>query len=256
MNKFILSLIYLAISCSTHATYTKPAHIDSATWEQVTPYFLPFDHPIRPKLDKIFSTRVSKNSSTLKAAGFSKPKARHYSKNVVSKHPKLKGYIVKLFTDETVIDDVYELLARIHGAQAARDSIERHQFQSIFVVPKKWIYPLPENPPPASNHIARKNFILIAEDLDILNEAENARWWRSNAVTKQILDALYVVVQETGLDDSIIPVNIPFTRNWKIAFIDTTIYKRWPIRFYMLTSNLSGPMKKHWKMLINNNGPS
>lgn len=251
---FVFALFFFSIA---GAEYVKPAHVDTETWNKLSPYFLPFDHPVRPELDKLFSKRVSETRKTMREAGFRKPVPRPFSKTVVSKHPRLKGVIVKLFTDERDYDEVDELMRRIIGAQAAQDSIDRHGYQSMFVVPKKWIYPLPENPaPPPAPHAFRKNFILVAEDMEIFGEKNNFLWWRSNAVTKKMLDALYVINQECGFDDSFFPPNIPFTKYYKIAFIDTAICNKWPLRFYKLEKYLSKPMKKHWKTLIDQNGPS
>lgn len=132
------------------------------------PHFLPYENPLRAKLDVIFSTRVTHSVETLKKAGFLKPKPMQYSKTVVTKHPKLKGYVVKLYLDNCPINDAVELRSRIIGAHVARRAIARHQFEDYFEVPKKWIYPLPESPEPHSSK-QRKNFILIAEEMPIMS---------------------------------------------------------------------------------------
>lgn len=233
--------------------YEKSYHVDEAVWNQVKPYFLPENHPIKAKLDSIFSTRVSQNTQTLTAAGFLRPQPRSTSSTVVSRHPKVNGYILKLYTDDNPINDAYELMLRIIGAEKTRESILRHKFKSLFLVPKKWIYPLPANSAPDAAF--PKNFILVAEDMNIIRRNKNFELWKSNAVSKKVLDALYVIVQDVGLDDSIKPSNIPFTKDHKFAFIDTAVFHRWPINFDKFSVYLSPTMQKHWRKLIEQNKP-
>lgn len=234
--------------------YEKPSHLDEGTWDLMSPYFLPENHPVKSKLDAIFSSRATRNNSALKKAGFTTPEPRKYSHTVVTTHPNLKGYYLKFYTDETPLNDVYELRNRVIGANLIREAVNRHGFQSFLLVPKKWIYPLPVNPPP-SGGCSPKNFVLIAEDMDVLKGKSNYFFWKSNMVSKKFLDAVYMIVQELGLDDSITPSNIPFTKKGILAFVDTPSYHRWPVDFSRLTSYLSPTMKEHWKVLIDHNGP-
>lgn len=257
MTKLFFSFLCLTLLGINHiSAYIQSPYVDSATWSAVSIYLLPENHPAKAKLDKIFSgKRVTLNTKSLENAGFETPEPREYTHTVVSKHPKLKGYVIKLFTDDYPINEVPELLNRIVGAQIAQETINRHGYQKMFVVPKKWLYPLPAEPsPPAGTY--RKNFILIAENMKVYKGPENYSHWRSYLVDKELLNALYTLVQEKGLDDSVLPSNIPFTKEGnKVALIDTGVYHRWPIRFYLLTRFLSPTMKTYWQQLINQGGP-
>lgn len=258
MNKIHILVYFICLlffyDNSVYA-YQKPAHVDTGVWNQLTPHFLPEDHPIKAKLDTIFSARATQNTASLKKAGFIDPEPRKYSRTVVTRHPRLKGFVIKLYTDDSPLNDAFELLLRVTGANYTRDAINRFGYQSIFAVPKKWIYPLPESRLSTDGSYP-KNFILIAEDMNVLERSDNYYWWKSGLVTKKILDALYMIVQEAGLDDSVMPSNIPFTKDGKIAFVDTPCYHRWPVGFDRLTRHLSPAMRKHWSLLISKNGPS
>lgn len=253
LYKLHIICITALLAATPLSAYIQPKHVDSETWNQLAPYFLPENHPIKPKLDSLFSHRITENTQSLQNAGFLRPKPRSTSSTVVSKHPQLKGVIVKLYTDDNPLNEAHELFMRIVGAELTRVSIHRHKYQSLLTVPKKWIYPLPENPAPIGPF--RKNFILVAEDMNIMRREANFTCWKSNAVTKNALTAIYVVIQEVGLEDSLKPSNIPFTKQMKFAFIDTPVFHRWPINFDKLTVHLSPSMQKHWRHLISSNAP-
>lgn len=231
--------------------YNRPAHVDPLVWNNMAPYFLPEDHPIKPKLDKMFSkSRLISSSKKLKKAGFTSPDPRPHSHTIVSKHPKLKGYWVKLYTDDqTNISDWVELRRRILGAQYTRESIERHHFQRILKVPDKWIYPLPNSPaPPTGSN--EKNFILIAKDMHCLKKKENYRRWL--LVSPELLKSVHIVLQEAGLSDSCFAFNMPFSKDGRIAFIDTQHYHEWPVPFTKLCRYLSPITRERWREYVQN----
>ncbi|HEY4831810.1 MAG TPA: hypothetical protein VIH61_04535 [Waddliaceae bacterium] len=231
--------------------YDQNPHVNPEVWEKISPYFLPEDHPIKPKLDNLFSQRITANSRRLKKAGFEEPEPRKLSKTIVTKHKKIKGYYFKLFTDDQSIDDGKQLYTRVLGAERVKNCINRNQLDHLCKVPQKWIYPLPENPPP-SKPLHRKNFILIAEDMELYTKEENLmKWGNSTLVTTELLDAIYLLLQEEGLKDSIYPFNMPFSKiDHKIAFIDLEKTREWPIRFKRLIPYLSPEMALYWSALI------
>src|ERR1700733_1887911 len=107
--------------------YTRPDHVEQVIWDVVAPHFLPSNHPVKPKLDKIFSSsRVTANEKSVGAAGFTKPKARRYSDTTVTGHPKLKGYLIKLVRDDQDLNDWEMLLERIKGARLVEECIKKH----------------------------------------------------------------------------------------------------------------------------------
>lgn len=237
--------------------YQKPFHIPQDVWDRVKPYFLPNNHPIKAKLDAIFgSTRVLLSLEGFKKAGFSKYKMRSWSRAVVAQHPKLQGVIIKAYLDtELEYVDWERWLARIEGAQGVQACIARHGYENYFSVPAKWIYPLPDEPvPPLSPKYSRKNFILIAEKMKVLKKSDNLNAWRTQ-MTPELLDAIYIVLTEEGLFDSLIASNIPFTKDGRMSFIDTEHHHGWPINYSKMAQYLSPPMQLYWNMLITNNGP-
>jgi len=254
----ILSIFFALFLClaQLEGAPARPAHIDPAVWAQVEPYVMPNDHPIKAKLDKLFSkTRVLLNAHTLAKAGFKKTKPGQFSKAIVSTNSHFKNYLFKMYSDEQRgLSDWQQWVDRASGAISAQESINRHGYQSYFVVPKKWIYVLPENPAPPV-YLERKNFILVVEDMHILKKSDNYGLWKSASITPALLDALYILTQEQGLADSTLPFNIPFTKRGKIALIDLEINHKWTVPFERLTRYLSPAMRQYWEGLIVAGGP-
>lgn len=247
-----------ALSTHSSTNYARHPAVSENVWNSLSPYFLPEDHPIKPELDKIFSTaRALETEKAAKKAGFNSYKHRKGSHAIISKHAKLKGYMVKMYTDDYPI--TYEWLfwkRRVEGAQAVQKAIDEHGYHSILCVPKKWIYPLPLEPSPAPTlEETRKHFILIVEDVKRISKEDNYFWWRSIAMTPEILDAVYTVMQKVGLTDCVHVDNMPFTKSGLIAFIDTEEFNRWPIDYPVFRSFLSPQMREHLDLIISLGGP-
>ena len=153
-SAFMLSLeaAYPKKKVPQPATYTYEAnpYVSPEVWDRLRPFFLPDNHPLKPKLDEIFKgSRVTLSLDGFKKAGFSKYKIRDWSHMVVAFHPKLPGIVVKAFLDtELKMVDWEMWIHRIYGAQAVRECIARHGYEKYFKVPAKWIYPLPAKPSP------------------------------------------------------------------------------------------------------------
>lgn len=212
--------------------YDKNPYVDSAIWQELSPYFLPEDHPIKPSLDKIFEKeRVVRSTQTVKEAGFKFVRSPTSKRVQVVKHPKLKGYLLKFFMDEQPYDGTWvDFAARIEGAKRIERAVSKHGYQHLFKVPKKWIYPLPSYHPHFPGLI-RKNFVLVVEDMNVLKKRKNYFFWRSVAIDKERMKAIYILLQEQGLFDSVYPDNIPFCKDGKQAFVDTQHFQQWPIPF-------------------------
>ena len=257
-NLLAMSLPYTTLSdeLSLIQGYAQNPHVESKIWDLVTPYLLPENHPIKAKLDRIFAERVTLNVTTMYKAGFLSPRPRGFSNTVVSKHPDLEEYIIKGFLDDQKnIHDWQKLMRRIKGAELIKKAIKHHHYESLFKVPQKWIYPLPLEPAPPSQYY-RKDFILVAEDMHILDRDDNYKVWKSSRMNPKKLDAIYTIIEELGLSDSVVAFNIPFIKKEdSMAFIDTEIWHRWPITYKRLTPYLSSSMQSYWKKLIKNKGP-
>jgi hypothetical protein len=232
-------------------TYAYNSCVSPTDWTFLEPFFLPYHHPLRSKLDRLFTkNRVIQTKETFEKSGFEKIKLRQPTNIVVGKHPLLKGYLIKTYLDsQPVLIDWHNWMARIRGAQEIREKIKRCRLQHC-VVPQKWIYPLPEHPsPPNSPLYYRKNFLLIVEDMNLVSPQQNLERYKKD-ISKEQLKELFVLFSELGLIDSVYPDNIPFTRSGKIAFVDTEHYHRWPVQYEKLKSFLNSPMQNYWQTLI------
>jgi len=232
-------------------------YINAEAWSAVTPYLLPENHPAKKKLDEIFSSeRVTLNVDSMKKAGFSL--TEHQGLDCVTLlHPDLKKYVIKVYPDYmSFVTDWQKWVSRCEGAEIIRDTIQAPGYKCIFSVPHKWIYPLPAEPsPPQEPGYCRKNFILIAEKMKILDKADNRKKYIQK-LRECHLDAIYSIVTELGLSDSLRAFNLPWTKDHKLAFIDTANFHDWDhIDYYMLFEFLAKPMRVYWHKLLKNEGP-
>lgn len=248
----VLFFLFLFLGNNLHA-YAPNPYVNPEVWNKVSPFFLPEDHPIKPRLDKIFlGKRVTQDSHTLKAAGFKKNKPPKPDHAIVSKHSKLKGYLVKLFADEQPSLDRWEdWYNRILSAYYIQKAIDRHNFHHLFKVPKKWIYPLPAETSPSAEYSHRQNFILVVEDMKLVSMEENLDMWKHD-MTLSGLKVIYTILQEEGLIDSVYPDNLSFSQDGRLAFVDTQHSHIWPVPFERLSRYLSSKMRAHWNILIAN----
>lgn len=235
--------------------YTIYSYANEATWQLLTPYLLPNTHPIKNKLDKLFSeSRILLNIDTLVAAGFARASPRPATAAIVTTHKDFKGYVFKIYLDDKkhYYRDVPEYviwLLRIRGAQLVAKEVKKMGWGKIFSVPKKWIYPLPENPKAPTGYL-QKNFILVEEDMGRLPVAEIKKKWKDGTVTTQLLDKLYHIITKTGLRGGCKYDNIPFCKDGKIAFIDTEKNLRWPLPYERLFLVLDDDLKAYWHQLF------
>jgi hypothetical protein len=221
--------------------------------EQMQFYMLPEDHPLKPKLDKLFTEQHPlQDVKALRKAGF-KFHLRKDRFMIVASHKELKGYLVKLYLDNHKLreGEWIQWLRRAEGAETIRSSIESHGFQELLCVPKKWIYALPaEGVAKAASNCFPKRYLLIVENMRIVAHGKNAAKYRF-MMTEQLLEALFVVLKENLLIDSMYLDNIPFCKNHTVAFIDTehfqTTSKKMP--YDQMLTHLSPKMRKYWMQL-------
>ncbi|MCE5316775.1 MAG: hypothetical protein LLG04_05360 [Parachlamydia sp.] len=235
--------------------YVRNPVISSAVWDHVQPYLLPPDHPIKPKLDRIFKKGVLTDAESLRKAGF-KFKLRRDRFMIIAGHRDLKGYVLKLYVDKQKLreGEWLQWIKRIEGADRIRTSIESNSFGHFMKVPQKWIYPLPSQAvaKPAGDCFP-KFFVLVAEKMDIVTHGKNRAKYRF-MMHEELLEALFVVMKENLLIDSMFLDNIPFCKDHRIAFVDTehsnTRIK--PMPYEQMLNHLSPKMRKFWKTLIVN----
>ena len=235
-------------------TYSRNPQVPEDVWTTLEPYFLPSHHPIKPKLDRLFSKRITRSKTTFEQAGFDKIQERQSTNIIVGFHPQLKGYLIKAYLDtQPPLCEWMNWLERIKGAEMIRSILKQNREFQRFKVPKKWIYPLPSPSKDLSSTAYHpKHFILVVEKMDILSHQENLKSY-SKKIQKDTLTALYHILKEGGLLDSVYPDNIPFCRDGKIAFIDTEHHHKGPVPYEKLTPFLSPSMQRHWNQLISQN---
>ena len=186
--------LYLITCANAYCAYPPNPHVSNKIWKKASPFFLPEDHPIKPGLDQLFSSsRVILDLKSLELAGFIDPKPRKFTRLIVTKHPDFPGYIFKIYLDAQRYHKMKEWecwIKRIKGVRLIKQIIEERQLQSYFKTPQKWIYPLPAEPSPSEDFI-RKNFILVEEDMDLLDSESNEDLWGSSAITQDSFGRIF-----------------------------------------------------------------
>ncbi len=169
-------------------------------------------HPLHNTLSTLFNDpTIAASRPLLEKAGF-----RLYAHNhrgiVIAEHPHLKGYLLKFFiNDVPQILQRHNLEERVAGSRALRSYIRAHTLTKI-VVPQKWLFTLTDGTP-----------ILVVEKIDIIESSDAlVRAYRS--IDPSLLDELCQVVKQFRGLDSVLK-NMPFTKEGKIAFIDTEKWK-------------------------------
>lgn len=220
-------------------------------WSQVAPYLLPETHPVKPVLDQIFSgERAICTQDTMKAAGFHIITEGHWSDTIIATHGGADGYFFKFFTeDQAHIDEVKRLLARIKGAILAQNIVDKHQWNKLFKVPRKWLYILPEDPDPAFG-IPSKRVVLVAEDMRLLSKDASYAKWRNPNFDKKLFKAVFQVLTEGGFSDSSYAFNLPFAKDGRIALIDNDKHNKRPIPFHTLFRYLHPSVKTYAEKLM------
>ena len=259
MAQLIKSLFFLLLfSVSLLSGYVCPSELDPAIWHLIRPYLLPSQEKLKEELDAFFKKtpyRIVESLHNLEKAGFEVTGTAHTQKLYVMRHKKFKGWIFKIYTDDTPVTDVWNrFLTRCQGANIAKNTIIKHQATDKFKAPEKYLYLLPESPPRRSKY-ENKHVILLAEDMDILTMQKNRAIWKSHKIIPSLLNLFWTIVTEAGLADAFLPDNCPFCYDGRIALLDTEQFHKWPIYYPKLTPYLSPAMQNHWKGLIKNKGP-
>ena len=233
----------------------KPSSVSDEVWALVEPYLLPDNHPIKKKLDILFSSgRITLNEKTMIKAKFTDSHARTNGV-IVTRHKKVPGYVLKLYRDDQngEYEDWNMCYRRCSGAKLTRETIDSLGYGNLLTVPKKWIYCLPDVPacPPGYN---QKHFILVAEEILIYDKKKNYKKWKSSWMTQERLYALFITIKIAGLSDSLVPNNVPISKDGKIVFIDTEWYNIHPMHLDHTLQFLNPTAKLYWQSLIDQYG--
>lgn len=219
-------------------------------YENIQPYVLPDDHPLKRSLDKLFSkTRVTFNRKSIKEAGFLNNEPREFTSLIVTSHPSFPGYIFKLYLDiqrfQHRRSEATFWVSRIEGAAKIRETIARYKLEDFVKVPQKWIYVIPSHCKAPEGYYQRYT-ILVEEDMGLVSSKDNISLWSNDGLSCSTLDAVYVVLSEVGLADCAKIENIPFSKDGKIAFIDTQTHGK-PVPYKRLNGLLSPEKRNYWK---------
>ncbi len=221
---------------------------------EIKDHGLPDDHPIKAELDEIFkSMRVLATPSSYKRAGFNPSRERRKGL-IVTTHPLLPGYLVKMYLETAGVNELDLYMKRINGALLIQDALDRFGYNNLMKVPKKWIYTVPNVDVDSAGRFPKK-YILVVEDMEIFSENESQRLYRK-IITEAHLDALFNILTSCLLSDSTFLPNIPFCRDYRIAFIDTefagTSLTIWS-RLHRIGKHLSPEMRAYWESILLNN---
>lgn len=255
--RLLLNIVLTLCFSLTYAedpTQIHHSYVSEHVWEKVSPYLMPKKHPLKRRLNAMFSqARVLKGMKSLWLAGFTPAAPQKSTGVIVTKHKDMPGYIFKIYADNqrTVFrqPEYIDWIGRASGAEYLRQEIAAAGWDDYFKAPKKWIYALPADPTGTHPH-TQKNFILVEEDMEILSPKKNKEKWHSASVTAHFLNMLFHLLSTTGLIDGSKPANIPFCKDGKIAFVDTQWHHQKPAGFHKLFRILPENLWHHWQSLI------
>jgi len=169
--------------------------------------------PIYGQLPGLFTDKKMFDSvDDFEDAGFKiVPHAPH--KMMAASHKSAPGYLFKKYNNDTDgTEQLRNYMRRIEGARMLRGFIEERGFTQL-VAPRKWLYELPADFP--------QRYLLVVDKLDIVSKESTQRAY--HRIGKDQMRELAVVLYYfRGLNST--TANLPFTRESKIAFIDT---ERW-----------------------------
>lgn len=271
MFRFIKnSLIFLLISFlhlfleagnkehSSYPNFDNHPYLSKKKKEKIEPFLLPMRHPLKKKLDAIFNLPGTiQNESFFAKAGFKTVSVQPTSYIRIAKHPLLPNHLFKLFLDsekrkkENTSGWVW-LVKRCQGARNIKELIKRKKLRH-FVVPEKWLYPVPWVSRKQGEGGSRQPVVLITEDMKLVSHHENVNAWK-NKITKEHLRELYCILSH-GYASCYVTQNIPYTKKGKFACIDTEHPKRnLRSKYGQVKTYLSDEMKKYWEILIRSKG--
>jgi hypothetical protein len=180
------------------------------------PYILPSDHPLYGAVARIFpNDTVIKDDKALESAGFDILYKRKRNDLRVVSHPKVRGYIFKLYTIEEMPkyhNGMKRLIQRCKGSIELQKIIDENHIRH-FTVPKKWLYALP-----AKVFHRGQLYVVIAQDMRLRSREASIKAWKTK-ITKSHLEELYILLK-AGYGSMAVDQNIAYTKNKTFTFID------------------------------------
>ena len=178
--------------------------------------------PVSIDLDKLFRRpSMFESARTWRKAGFEILRESE-EKIIVARHRDVGGYLFKKYSSSNPRWSYDEQLERyqnrIAGARLLREHLEANQIDRI-VVPRKWLCTLPGR---FDVRRGKPSYIIVVERYDILDRDRSKRRYRE--IDADLLrDLSTILFRFRGLDFT--PRNVPFTRDHRIAYIDTEYLK-------------------------------
>jgi hypothetical protein len=244
-----LSLQTYTSTLRSYPNFRNNPYLDNRLCKLMAPHLLPLDHPLKPKLDALFSsTRATESEEALLSSGFSIIASMPGSFVIVARHPELPGQVLKLYLDNETrtkegIPNSEWLTRRCIGAKIIRDILNKKKFKT-FTIPDKWLYVLPKEPP--SHGPVPQPVLVIETDMELYNEPESLTAWKTQ-ITPQHLNELYEILKH-GYGTIRVAENIPFTQHGTFAFTDTEYPKR-KLKLRKVKPYLSEEMQVYWDEL-------
>lgn len=177
--------------------------------------------PAALNLDKLFRDRhMFDSADDWRSTGFHIVRA-HETRLLVAGHKSVDGILFKKYpktTEKTWKEQLENYERRIAGVNLIRSVISELNLKSI-VAPQKWLLQLPSM---FASH-GQPSYILAVEKCDLLDREKSRR--RYEDIDEHVLRELVAVLfRFCGYDSS--AKNVPFTRDGKLAFIDTDRWKQ------------------------------
>jgi hypothetical protein len=219
----------------------------------IRPYLLPPNHFLKPSLDAIFSSsRAILDDAAFAQAGFETIFNQPRSFIRVARHPDLPNHLIKANLDVDLKlkggHTSWEwFLRRCEAAKVIRKIILEKNLRH-FSVPEKYLYILPAEPkPPNSPTYSRKFLVLVVEDMHLVSDETNLHLWET-MITQEHLDELFKILKKLP-HMTLRASNMVFTKEGKIAFIDTEYIHRCSHGYERLDEFLNPKMRSYWQSI-------
>lgn len=177
-------------------------------------------NPASLDLKRLFADpEMFDSRSDFRAAGFDVFERSKEEKIMVATHKAAPEYVFKKYSKDRPLEEQLEKYEqRIEGARRVKALIDARQLQHV-VVPQKALIELPKE----FGSRRESSYIVIAERLELVDNDKSKRAYGhiDKDVLKDLCTVLYVF---PGLDSVV--DNLPFTKDGKIALIDTEHWER------------------------------